>query len=156
MKVLTSREAEIVATITETIAPREGAFGVGADEAGVVEYVDDWLSRLPLSERMKMRTLFRAVEYGYAAKAMNPRARFSTAGESERTEFLASFGRADDPLRRSLFHALRSVISMAYLRDASVMDGMGEVRAEEVSRRTIDALAEEPAQSAPLAAGADR
>lgn len=156
MKVLTSREAEIVATISDTIAPREGAFGVGADEAGVVDYVDDWLSRLPLSERMKMRALFRAVEYGYAAKAMNPRARFSTAGDSERSDFLASFERADDPLRRSLFHALRSVISMAYLRDASVMDGMGEVRVEEVARRSIDALADEPTPTEPLAAGAER
>jgi len=147
MRVLTAREAEIVETIAETFFPREDGEGIGADEARVVRYVDGFLSKLPFFERLKLRALFQLFEFGIAAKLMDPTARFTRASLSDRESFLESWERSDNHAFRSIYAALRSVVTLGYMDDTTVQEAMGDLRRDELIRDELASVTAHAAEA---------
>ena len=124
MRILSSREVAIVETIAATFFPREGNVNVDSDEAGVADYIDRFVARLPLVEQFGMRALLGAIEYGIVTVTLNPRARFPTATDSERQAWLESWERSSSAARRNVFQAIRSMLTIAYTESDAVKNGM--------------------------------
>jgi hypothetical protein len=124
MRTLTNREVAIVETIAQTFFPRDGAVSVDSDEAQVAHYIDRFMARLPLFEQLGMRALLGAIEYGIVATTLNPRARFTTASESERQTWLESWERSSSAARRNVFQAVRSMLTIAYTESDAVKTSM--------------------------------
>ena len=55
LKVLTQREARVVAAVAETMFPTDGPMETTVDDVDVVAYVDDLLNSLQLKERIGSR-----------------------------------------------------------------------------------------------------
>lgn len=125
MKVLTSIEAHIVEALGETLFPKEGSITLGASQAHVVEYVDDFMSRVPARDRWLVRGMFLLFELGIAAFGPERAPRFSTASPAARRAYLASWENAHLYFRRVAFQALRSIFTMAYMADPEVGRQMG-------------------------------
>lgn len=124
MRILTSREVAIVETIAQTFFPREGSVSVDSDEAGVADYIDRFVARLPLIEQFGMRALLGAIEFGIVTVTLNPRARFTTASDSERQAWLESWERSSSAARRNVFQAIRSMLTIAYTESDAVKTSM--------------------------------
>ncbi|HEV8324315.1 MAG TPA: hypothetical protein VG389_22045 [Myxococcota bacterium] len=162
MKVLTSIEARIVASLGETLFPKEGAITLDAIDTRVVAYVDDFMSRIPARDRWLVRGMFVLFELGIAAFGPARAPRFSTASPEARRAYLASWENAELYFRRVAFQALRSVFTMAYLADPEVRRQMGvedgtatlrRHRAEEKARAEVREAAQAAAAAAAAAAG---
>lgn len=126
MGILTQRETAVIETIAETLFPPEGRTSVTADEARVVAYIDRFLQRLPLVEQLGMRALFQVIEFGMVATTMNPRARFTTASFDDRRRYFESWDLSDNPARKSVYNAIRSMMTIAYTSSEAVMSAMDQ------------------------------
>ncbi len=123
MEVLTRRESAVVAAIAEAFFPARGPIGLDGNAAGVVSYVDTLLARLPLPQRVQMRSLLLIFEVGTAISSHG--ALFSVAPVDERVARLQAWEQADLYLQRASFSALRWLFTLAYLADPEVQRRVG-------------------------------
>ena len=122
---LTQRDRAIVAAAADTMFPAGGAFDADGDDAGVVDYVDDYLERLPRLDRMQLLAFFRLFDAGLAWSEKNAGARFHTADSITRREYLSSWENSPSYTRRMGFQGMRMVLTMAYTEHPDVKLAMG-------------------------------
>jgi hypothetical protein len=117
---LSDHERRIVLAIGQTMFPRDAVLGIDADDANVVEWVDDYLARMPPFARGQIRALLNSFEYGYAAWAGRPRDTFSAARPADRALYLESWERSSSYVQRMLYEALRAMFTFAYVESDAV------------------------------------
>jgi hypothetical protein len=144
MQILTRTEADVVDAIASVFFPPGGAIEADSHDTHIVAYVDRFVSQLPRPEQVKIRALLQLVERGYAAKALNPMARFSQATESQQADFLRELESAGSAARRGVFQALRSLMTIAYMEHPSVREQMGAPGPEYRGMITPEAAAARP------------
>ena len=93
---LTDHEKRIVDALGQTMFPRDRVLDVDGRDAGVVEYVEDYLWRMPPFGRTQVRALLTTFDLGFGAYAMRPGARFVTASTTDRSDYLKQLGDVDD------------------------------------------------------------
>jgi len=122
---LSSSEKRVLRAIGQTLFPRGGAIRIDGLDAEVVEYIEDYLDRLPRLDRWQLRAFFRAFDLGYAVAARHPSARFHSARPDDRHEYLASWENSPRYAQRMGFQGLKMVFSLAYAECGAVKTGMG-------------------------------
>lgn len=125
MQCLTKTEARTVRAIGQTFYPRGNELGIDGIDAGVTEYIDQYLAKLAVWERTKVRALLLAIEFLPAASAMDRSRRFSTANLEERLEYFAAWETSTIHLRRMAFKALRYICGLAYVSSGAVAAELG-------------------------------
>jgi hypothetical protein len=136
---LTSGERRIVLAIGQTMFPRDGVLPFDADDAGVVEYVEDYLGRMPPFSRAQIRALLNTFEYAFAAWAGRPRDTFSSARPADRALYLESWERSATYTQRMLYEAIRAMMTFAYV-ESDVVDAA--IRPERRDSRSTRAAEE--------------
>jgi hypothetical protein len=127
--VLTRKEQAIVSALADALFPAGGAIPLSGTEAGLVEYMDAYLSRTPPESRTLIRLLLRFVEHG--PWIFGPRrARFSSLSPRERDLALTDMAESRVYFRRVAFLSMRTMLSMGYLADDRVAACIG-VRSDE-------------------------
>ncbi len=129
-KHLSDWEARILLALADTVFPEDGAMPTGAASAGVVEWVDTYLDRLPADKRLLIRCMFLLFELDFAVFNPGRSSLFSSASATERLRCLQAWDTSDLYLRRSSFQALKGTLLMAYLRSPAVHREMGLERGE--------------------------
>lgn len=129
-KHLTDWEARIVEALADTVFPEDGAMPTGAASAGVVEWVDAYLDRLPADKRMLIRCMFMLYELDFAVFNPGRSSLFSSASAAERLRCLEAWDTSSLYVRRSAFQALKGTLLFAYLRSPEVHRDMGLKRGE--------------------------
>jgi hypothetical protein len=127
MRILTRREARIVAALAETMFP-EGGRLVGAREAKVVEAVDAFMAEVGPIERGMMHAMFALFEVSIGIPFLGSRGgarRFTKADLDQRRHFISRWETSDLYLKRLGFQALRSTFLIAYLHSGEVLEGIG-------------------------------
>ncbi len=122
---LSAVQRRILTAAAETMFPPGGAFDIDGNEAQVVDYIDDYLGRMPLVDRMQLLVFFRVFDAGLAWTSMNPLARFHTADPVTRREYLSSWETSPSYARRMGFQGLRMVLTFAYAESPEVKEAMG-------------------------------
>lgn len=123
---LSKSERRIVEAIGQTLFPRGGAIDVDSVEAGVGDYVEDYVDRLPWWNRVQIRALFQAFDRGFGLNASQPGRRFVDAHPDERKAFLDAWEHSANYTQRMLWAGLRMVFTLAYAEAPGVKVGMGE------------------------------
>ena len=113
MKVLTPREAAIVAALADTVAAPEPPLPP-VDQTDAVQAFDRWLEHAPRINRLALRGVLYPAG---AALRGRPRA--------ERVEALRALDRSRTPGVRQLTEALRAAVASCYFGDARVMRLLG-------------------------------
>jgi hypothetical protein len=125
MGVLTRSEINVLAALAESILP-SGRLGPGGIDAGVIDYIDTFLSNQLPAERVKLRAMIQLIERGIAGQALSPFLRFTTASESQREAWLNWLETNPRNAVRSVFQALRSLFMIAYMENPEVRRAMGQ------------------------------
>lgn len=123
-RVLTRPERALVVAAADAMFPRGGAIPPSASQAGVPEYVDAYVGRVPGPIRLLMRLLFLLVEHAtlfFPAPGGGGRRRFSSLSESQRQAALEGWRTSSLFPRRLVFTSLRAILCMAYLADPAVL-----------------------------------
>lgn len=131
MGVLTRSEIQVLAALAESILPA-GRLGPGGLDAGVIDYIDTFLSQQRVAEQVKLRALIQLIERGIAAHALSPFLRFTTASESQREAWLAWWETNPRTAFRSIFQALRSLFMIAYMENPEVLRAMGQQKKDSI------------------------
>lgn len=118
--VLSDQERRVVFALGQCLFPRDAVLDIDADDAGVVDWVDDYLTRMEPVARTKVRALIRAFDLGYVAWAGRPSASFLTASPSDRAAYVDAWDTAPTYTQRILSDALRTVLTFAYVESAAV------------------------------------
>lgn len=134
-KVLTPIEAKIVGALGQTMYPREGNIPIDATQARAIEYVDEWLTKVPTKERILLRLMFVLFEVSMPAFGPRRTRRFSRADPQSQYEYLCSWETSRIYFRRASMYGLRSVFALAYLADAEVQRHIGVEFGDETLRR---------------------
>ena len=137
---LSQAERRIVLAIGCALYPSGGAIPVDAEEAGVVEYIEDYLDRLPRGQRWQLRLLFRAFDLGHTVTALPPGRRFVSASLEEQQTYLASWEHDTRYWRRIGFSIFRMVFALAYAECHAVKEAMGTVPRDADVQAEIDKL----------------
>ncbi len=123
---LSASERKLVHAIGQTMFPRDRVLDIDAQDAGVVEYVDDYLGRLPPTDRTRVRALIQGFELGFSAWSKRPTARFSSAKPDERAAYLESWATSPTYLRRLALEGLRAMFTFAYVESPVVTEAIGQ------------------------------
>jgi hypothetical protein len=118
--VLSDQERRVVLALGQSLFPRDALIGVDADDAGIVDWVDDYLARMDPVGRLRIRALIRAFDLGFVAWAGKPSASFVTARPDERAAYVAWWDSSPTYTQRMLSDALRTVLTFAYVDSALV------------------------------------
>ena len=122
---LSELDRRIVTAAAETKFPPGGAFDTDGLEANVVDYVDDYLQRLPRLDRLQLLAFFRVFDAGMAWSEKRTGAPFHTADAVTRREYLSSWENSPTYSRRMGFQGMRMVLTFAYAECPAVKDAMG-------------------------------
>jgi hypothetical protein len=123
-RVLSAKEQAIVAACADALFPPGGPIPLSGTEAGVVEYMERYVSRAPRAARSLIRLLFHIVEHG--PWLFGPRrARFTRLAPEERCAALDRMARSPIYFRRVTFLSLRTMLSMGYLANDEVSRSIG-------------------------------
>lgn len=121
---LAPREVGFVEAAALAMFPSGGAVAPSGLEAGILEYVDRYTSRLTPSLRRLLRLLFVAVEHAtlvFPAPGPGGRRRFSKLTPEQRVAVLLGWQRSRLFARRLAFTSLRAVLTMGYFADPAVL-----------------------------------
>ena len=118
----------------QCLFPRDGVLDIDGDDAGVVDWVDDYLGRMEPLARTKVRALIRTFDLGYTAWAGRPGASFLTASPADRTAYVEAWDESPIYTQRILSDALRTVLTFAYVESAAVVAALRPARAEDSSK----------------------
>jgi hypothetical protein len=120
------KEQAIIAAAADALFPPGGPIPVSGTEAGLVAYMDAYLSGLPAAPRFLVRLLFHSVEH--APWIFGPRrVRFTHLAPAERIAALGAMAESPLYLRRVSFLSMRTVMTMGYLACPAVAARMGMV-----------------------------
>jgi|ETNmetMinimDraft_26_1059896.scaffolds.fasta_scaffold117416_2 hypothetical protein len=125
MKVLTKRDEKVIRALAQSFLTPGGGIREDAVDAHVVEFIDDWMSRLARAEQLKIRALFHMFEYWFAVHAMSPFARFTAATDDQRAQYLSAWEHSGVYARRLAFQGIRQIISIAYFEHGGVREQVG-------------------------------
>lgn len=131
MGVLTRGEVQVLAALAESILP-SGRLGPGGLDAGVIDYIDHFLSLQRPAEQVKLRAMLQLMERGIAVHALNPMLRFTTATPAQREAWLGWWESNPRNAFRSVFQALRSLFMIAYLENPEVLREMGQQKKDSI------------------------
>jgi hypothetical protein len=121
---LSDLEKRIVLAVGQTMFPRDAVLSIDADDAQIVAWADDYVSRMPFLTAGQLRAMLQAVEYGYPLWSGRPGDRFTTARPQERAEFLESWERSSTYSQRMLYEALRAMFTFGYVDSDPVHDAI--------------------------------
>ena len=125
VKVLTQSEARLISAIGQTLFPRDGEMSSDSVDAGVVAYIDRYLSELSLWDQIRLRGMFQLFELGITVMDLNPTKRFTTSFADERVEYLRWWEQSEIYAQRMIFAGLRSVFLLAYFGSSDVSAEFG-------------------------------
>lgn len=131
---LSDHECRIVHALGQTMFPRDALLGIDGQDAEVVPWIDDYLSRMPPFSRAQIRGLLNTFEYGFAAWSGRPRDTFSAARPDARAAYLESWERSATYTQRMLYEALRAMMTFAYVESDAVERA---IRPEEPERHDV-------------------
>jgi hypothetical protein len=117
---LTDAERRIAHALGQTMFPRDGVIGLDGDDAGVADWVDDYVRRMPPLSRTQIKALLRTFDLGYGVWLGRPRETFSNARPDARAAYLESWENSATYTQRMLYEALRSFLSFAYVESPAV------------------------------------
>jgi hypothetical protein len=121
---LTRKEQALVAAAADALFPPEGPIPLSGTEAGLVEYMDASLRRVPAGQRALLRLLFVFLEHG--PWIFGPRrARFTQLTPDDRVVALTDMAGSAIYFRRIAFLSLRTMLSMGYLANDAVARKIG-------------------------------
>ena len=121
---MTAGEQRLVEAAADTFFPAGGPIPVSGRQAGAVAYLEGYMQRSDVGQRLLIRLLWRAIELG--PLAFGPRrVRFTKLNHEERKQFLDEAFTSRLYFRRVLFISLRALHTMAYFADARVLAAMG-------------------------------
>lgn len=105
-------------------ADREDASIPTADELDVAAFVDGWASELPRRTRRDLGRFLAYVEHVAPLRARRA-SRFTRLLPAEQDQVLASLEASSSDLLRAGFDGLRSLVFLAYYRDARTWEAIG-------------------------------
>lgn len=120
---LIGKEQAIVAACADAFFPPGGPIPLSGSEAGLVEYMDDYVRRLPEGQALLVRLLLEFIEHGpwvFGPK----RVRFTSLGERDREAVLESMRTSPIYFRRIAFLSMRTMLTMGYLAHPKVAEAM--------------------------------
>jgi hypothetical protein len=132
--VLSDQERKIVFALGQCLFPRDGVLDVDGDDAGVVDWVDDYLGRMEPLARTKVRALIRTFDLGFTAWSGRPAASFVAASPADRAAYVEAWDESPIYTQRILSDALRTVLTFAYVESAPVGAAIRPQRDEARSR----------------------
>jgi hypothetical protein len=125
---LARREVAFLRAAGDTFFPPGGPLPPSGSDAGVAEYIDEYLGLVPTRMRRLMRMLFFLVEHATLAfPAPGPRGfrRFSSLSPEQREAAIASWRASSWIARRIVFTSLRAVLTNCYVADPAVLRQLG-------------------------------
>lgn len=124
--VLTRGEREIVAACAEVLLPAGGAIPLSGMDAGVLDYFDDVLARIPATTRFLLRALIQFVEH--SPTIYGPfKKRVTRLSAKDRSKVLEGLANSRLYLLRTAFLGLRTVLTIAYFGNDEVNRTVGAV-----------------------------
>jgi hypothetical protein len=124
--VLRNSEREIVAACAEVLLPAGGAIPLSGMDAGVVDYFDDVLARIPVTTRFLLRALIQFVEHSPAFYGPFKK-RVTRLSAEDRSKVLQGLANSRLYLLRTAFLGLRTVLTIAYFGNDEVNRAVGAV-----------------------------
>ncbi len=121
---LAPREAAFVAAASEAMFPPGGEIPESGIEAGIPQYIDGYLAAVPPRQRLLMRSLFFLMEHVtlfFGAPGRGGRRRFSALSQTQRQAALEGWRTSPSNARRTVFMALRSLLTMGYFGCPAVL-----------------------------------
>lgn len=122
-RVLSAKEQEIVAACADAFFPAGGPIPVSGTEAGLVEYMDDYVDRLPIERGRLVRLLLHFIEHGPWVFGPKP-VRFTKLDPDARRDVLDRMRRSPIYFRRIAFLSMRTMLTMGYLAHPKVAEAM--------------------------------
>ncbi len=120
---LTAKEQAIVAACADTLFPAGGPIPISGTQAGLVEYFDRYVARLPEQQGVLIRLLLWFVEHGPWVFGPRP-VRFTSLPERERLRVLEGMRTSPIYFRRIAFLSMRTMLTMGYLAHPTVARAM--------------------------------
>lgn len=121
---LGAKEQAIIAAAADALFPPGGPIPVSGTQAGLVLYMDTYVRRVPPGIRVLLRLLIAFIEHG--PWLFGPRhVRFTRLSPSERVLALEDMVKSSLYIRRVAFYSIRTILSMGYLANATVMKSIG-------------------------------
>ena len=117
----------------QCLFPRDAVLDVDGDDAGIVDWVDDYLGRMEPFARTKVRALIRTFDLGFTAWAGRPGASFLTASPADRAAYVEAWDESPIYTQRILSDALRTVLTFAYVESAPVAAALRPAKEQEGS-----------------------
>ena len=126
------------------VLPRDGPVGAEVDARDVVRRVDRFVGLQTTTNRIAMRLLFHLVEQGtilFPPPGPGGRRRFTDLSADQRLTYLSGWQQSSNPLRRTVFISLRTILTMAFFGEAEVLTDLGLTPARiETPPSEVDAL----------------
>jgi hypothetical protein len=147
---LTRKEQALVAAAADALFPPDGPIPLSGTEAGLVEYMDASLRRVPAGQRALLRLLFVFLEHG--PWIFGPRrARFTQLTPDDRVVALTDMAGSAIYFRRIAFLSLRTMLSMGYLANDAVARTIGMTSHASPFEVVADAASVAPVRERPSA-----
>jgi hypothetical protein len=121
---LSRREVAFLRAAGDAMFPPGGAIPPSGSDAGVPEYVDDYLGVVPVRMRVLMRLLFFLVEHAtivLPARGPSGFRRFSSLSDAQRIDVLQGWRSSGLVARRIVFTSLRAILTNCYVSDPAVL-----------------------------------
>lgn len=120
---LTGREREIISAIADTTFPPAGSIPLSGTEAGVVDYLDDFLSKIPPGQANLLRAAFLFIEIAplISGKALNI---FTNSSEEARKKIL-DYSNKYLYIHRALLEGVRVLSTLGYMAHPDVAKKIG-------------------------------
>jgi hypothetical protein len=125
MTVLSRLEVQIIRTLARAFFPEQDPEAQRVVERRVVGYIDAFVADLPRFERLKIRSLFPLLEYGYGAATLSPGARLTEATPEDQAAFLDTLEMATQPALRGSYQMVRMLATMGYFADGATQERIG-------------------------------
>ena len=135
-KHLTRVDVAVLHAVGEVMFPAGGALSPSYDDAGVVEYTDDYFGWHQPRNRFLMHLLFVLIEHATLV-FMPSFQRFSQLSIDKRTKYLNGWSASPIYMRRMVFESLRAILCMAYMGDATVEKEMGIYRPDACEQASV-------------------
>jgi hypothetical protein len=120
---LHGKEQAIVAACADAFFPPGGPIPLSGTEAGLVEYMDDYVRRLPEGQALLVRLLLEFIEHG--PWVFGPRrVRFTSLSNDDRLRVLETMRTSPIYFRRVSFLSMRTMLTMGYLAHPKVAAAM--------------------------------
>ncbi|MCU0691226.1 MAG: hypothetical protein MUF54_07490 [Polyangiaceae bacterium] len=121
---LSKRERRILAACAEVLLPAGGAIPISGMEAGVVDYFEGMMGRVPLATRVLLRAMLQLVEFSpmFYGPLKGP---ISSLAERDRSRVLRGLMNSRVYVLRTAFLGLRTVLTIAYFGNPEVSRSIG-------------------------------